>query len=108
MQRLKDLSKKVKAILEVDKEARNSDSILLLHLLRDMGKEVGIDIDTMSVPMYLLHGRDLKLPSLDSVARARRKVQEANPELRSDDDVEAMKIEMEEAYRRFAREVHCV
>lgn len=108
MQRIKDLSKKVKAILEVDKAARNSDSILLLHLLRDMGSEQGLDIDKMSLPMYLIHGRDLQLPTLESVGRARRKVVEAHPELGSDDEVAAMKMQLEESYRRFAREVHYV
>jgi hypothetical protein len=108
MKRLKDLSKMVKAILEKDKAARNSDSILLLHLLRDIGNEHGIDIDRMSVPMLLIHGRDLGLPTLESVGRARRKVVEAHPELGSDDDVEAVKMQLEEAYRDFARSVHYV
>ena len=108
MKRLKDLSKKVKAILEVDKQARNSDSILLLHLLRDLGEENGVDIDRMSVPMLLLHGRDLGLPTLESVGRARRKVVAEFPHLGSEDEVQAVKDELEEAYRRFAREASCV
>ena len=108
MKRLKDLSKMVKAILEKDQAARNSDSILLLHLLRNMGAEKGLDIDKMSVPMYLIHGRDLQLPTLESVGRARRKVVEKNPELGSDDDVESVKMQLEDAYRRFAKEVHYV
>jgi hypothetical protein len=106
MQRLKDLSKKVQAVLEKDEASRNSDNVLLLHLLREIGKEQGVDVDTMSLPMYLLHGRDMNLPTLESVGRARRKVQAAHPELRGDDDVEACREELEEAYRRFAREVH--
>lgn len=108
MRRLKDLSKKVKAILEKDKAARNSDSILLLHLLREMGTERGLDIDKMSVPMYLIYGRDLQLPTLESVGRVRRKIVEANPELAGVEDVEAVKMQLEETYRQFAKEVHYV
>lgn len=105
MQRLKELSKRVKTILEGNEAARNSDNVLYLHLLREMGKEKGIDIDKMSVPMLLIHCRDLGLPTLESVGRARRKVQAKYPHLCGDDDVEACRQLNEEEYRRFAREV---
>lgn len=105
MQRLKELSKRVKKILEASEAARNSDNVLYLHLLRDMGREKGIDIDRMSVPMLLLHCRDLGLPTLESVGRARRKVQAKYPHLCGDDDVQACRELNEETYRQFAREV---
>ncbi len=108
MKRLKELSIRVKSILEENESARNSDNVLYLHVLRSYGEEKGIDIDRMSVPMLLLHCRDMGLPSLESMGRARRKVQKAYPELRSDDDVQAAKEEQEALYREFAKEVHYV
>lgn len=108
MKRLKELSNRVKTILEENERARDSDNVLYLHVLRSYGEEKGIDIDKMSVPMLLLHCRDMGLPSLESMGRARRKVQELYPELRSSDDVQAKKEEREEAYRNFAKEVHYV
>lgn len=108
MKRLKDLSNRVKNILEQNVSARNSDNVLYLHVLRSYGEEKGMDIDKMSVPMLLLHCKDMGLPSLESMGRARRKVQELYPELRADDNVQAMREEQEEAYRAFAREVHYV
>jgi hypothetical protein len=108
MQRLRELSKRVKKILETREDARNSDNVLYLYILRGYGEGKGLDIDKMSVPMLLLHCRDLGLPTLESVGRARRKVQELYPELRANDDVQAIKEEQEEAFRAFAREVHLV
>jgi hypothetical protein len=108
MKRLKELSNRVKAILETNESARNSDNVLYLHVLRSYGEEKGLDIDKMSVPMLLLHCKDMGLPSLESMGRARRKVQELYPELKAVGDVQAMREEQEEAYRAFAREVHYV
>lgn len=108
MRRMKELSNRVKAILEVNENSRNSDNILYLHILRSYGRERGIDVDTMSVPMLLLHCKDMGLPSLESTGRARRKVQELYPDLRGDDNVQAGREMNEEAFRKYATEVHCV
>ena len=108
MKRLKELSVRVKEILEKNENARNSDNVLYLHVLRSYGAERGLDIDKMSVPMLLLHCKDMGLPSLESMGRARRKVQQLFPELRSCDEVQAIKEVREEAYKEFAREVHYV
>lgn len=108
MKRLKELSNRVKTILETNESARNSDNVLYLYVLRSYGEEKGLDIDKMSVPMLLLHCKDMGLPSLESMGRARRKVQELYPELKAVGDVQAMREEQEEAYRAFARGVHYV
>ena len=81
---------------------------MYLHVLRSYGEEKGLDIDNMSVPMLLLHCKDMGLPSLESMGRARRKVQELYPELKGDCDVQAMREVREEAYRVYAMEVHHV
>lgn len=108
MGRLREISDRVKSVLEANKESRNSDNVLYLHVLRSYGEEKGLDIDKMSVPMLFLHCRDLGLPTLESVGRARRKVQELNPHLRGDDAVQVSRELNEEVYRQYAKEVHYV
>ena len=108
MRRLRELSIRVKHILEANENTRNSDNILYLHVLRSYGEEMGLDIDKMSVPMLLLHCKDMGLPSLESMGRARRKVQSLYPELRADDDVQAMREVQEDKFKAFAKEVHHV
>ena len=106
--RLRGLTKRVKSILEANENTRNSDNILYLHILRSYGREKGLDIDKMSVPMLFLHCKDLGLPTFESTGRARRKVQELYPELSGDDDVQIARELNEEEFRRYAQEVHCV
>ena len=108
MKRLKELSNRVKRVLQEHESARNSDNVLYLYVLRSYGEEKGLDIDNMSVPMLLLHCKDMGLPTLESMGRARRKVQELNPELRANTNVQAMKELQEETYKTFAKEVHYV
>jgi hypothetical protein len=108
MKRMKELSTRVKTILEANENARNSDNILYLHILRSYGADNGLDIDKMSVPMLFLHCKDMGLPSLESVGRARRKMQELYPHLRSNENVQIIREMQEEAYRQYAKEVRYV
>lgn len=108
MKRMKELSNRVKAILEANTNARNSDNILYLHILRSYGADKGLDIDKMSVPMLFLHCKDMGLPSLESVGRARRKMQEMYPHLRGDENVQIGREMQEETYRQYAKEVSYV
>lgn len=108
MVRFKDLTKKVKAILEECEAARNDDNVLYLHLIRQEGRAKGLDIDNMYVPTLLLHWKELSLPSLESTGRIRRKVQGLHPELGAEENVEVARELLEEQYRTFAREVHYV
>lgn len=106
--RLMSTSKMVKDLLTTSPQCRDSDDILYLHIIRKVGTEKGLDIDKMSIPMLLLHCRDLGLPSYNSVERTRRKIQELYPELAGCDKVEGHRKVNEEVYRTFAREVHDV
>lgn len=103
---LRGTSKMVKDILTTTPQCRNSDEILYLHIIRKVGIEKGLDIDKMSIPMLLLHSRDLDLPSYKSVERARRKMQEFFPELRGSEKVEIHRELNEEEYRAYARETY--
>lgn len=103
---LRGASKLVKDILITNPQCRDSDEILYLHIIRKVGIDKGLDIDKMSIPMFLLHCNDLDLPSYKTVERARRKLQEFFPELRGSEKVEICRELKEEEYRAYARETH--
>ena len=104
MKRLRDVTKKVKAVLVDSEQARNNDNILYLHVLRKYGEEYGIDIDKMSIPMFFHQCNTLRLPSYKSVERARRRLQEHNPELWCDDATQRARDEQEMKYKQYAKE----
>ena len=101
--RLKKISDLVHELLINEPACRNSDNILYWRVLQVIGCEKGIDVSKMSVPTLLFHMREYGLPSIESVGRARRKIQEHNPELCADDTVEAHRMILEEEYRDYAR-----
>lgn len=105
MVKFRGTSALVKEILANHPQCRNSDEILYLHILRRVGAEKGLDIDKMSIPMFLLHCSDLDLPPYKTVARTRRKAQELYPELRGSERVTVYRELEEERYREFAHEV---
>lgn len=104
MKRLRDVSKKVKAVLAENEQARSDDNVLYLHVLRAYGNEMGLDIDGMSTSMLFLHCNDLRLPTYKSVERARRLLQASHPELKCDDKTQSARDEQEMKYEKFSRE----
>lgn len=103
--RIKDVEKRVKAILIEDPQARNSDSFLYLKVLKMIGKENGIDVESISIIKFLLDMSNSPFPPFESVRRARQKLQSAYPELRGCKAVEEARAENELEYREYVREV---
>ena len=101
--KLKKISNLVHEILINEPACRNSDNILYWRVLQVLGTEKGIDVSKMSVPTLLFHMREYGLPSIESVGRARRKIQEHNPELSAEATVEAYREVLEDEYREYAR-----
>ena len=101
--KLRKISYLVEKILIAEPACRNSDNLLYLRVLEIIGMINGIDLENLTVPMLLLHMREYGLPSIESVGRVRRKVQENNPELRADDTVEGYRTLLEEEYREYAK-----
>ena len=95
MNDLKNTTALVKALLEEDKQCRNSDSFLYLKVLSVIGKRKGINIDSMSVPYFLLNLHGTAFPPFESVRRARQKIQEHNPHLAACETVEDFRTENE-------------
>ena len=98
-------TKLVKQILEQDKRARNSDSFLYFRVLGVLGQAREIDINSMSVPTFLLNMAEYGFPCFETVRRTRQKIQQCNPELAANSNVEAQRIINEEEYRDYARQV---
>lgn len=102
---LKTTTALVKAILEQDKQSRNSDSFLYLKVLEIIGKKKGIDIHQMSIPFFLINMSGTAFPPFESVRRARQKIQEHHPELGACEAVANARLMNEDGYCEYARGV---
>ena len=91
----------VERILRSVPEARNSDNLLYAIILQEYGKRAGVRPLEMSVGEFLRHHKSYGLPTIESVGRCRRKVQEEIPELRADKAVADGRFDMETEYIRF-------
>lgn len=96
------VSELVKNVLETNKLARNSDNYLYYLVLKKVGKKNGIDIDGMSMPVFILHMREYGFPPFESVRRSRQRIQHDHPELSGTKAVREYRQIEEEQYREFA------
>ena len=93
----------VKAILEQDERARNSDSFLYFRVLGVLGLDKGIDINRVPIALFLLNMKEWGFPNFETVRRTRQKIQAEYPELAGSERVQAFRTENEEVFREFAR-----
>lgn len=100
---LKTTADIVKDMLMRYPETRNSDNVLYLKVLELIGWKNGIDINSMSIPRFLMHMKDYGFPCFESVRRTRQKIQASCPELAGNDTVEAQRVLNEEVYRDYAK-----
>lgn len=103
MRTLYKLTDIVLDLLKEQPETRNSDNVLYYNVIKRIGKETGVDIDTMSLPNFLLHMKSYGLPSIESVGRCRRKCVESYPELAGIETVETLRTVKEEEYRKYSK-----
>ena len=102
MNELKKTSKLVKAILEQDGRARNSDSFLYLKVIEHIADVKGFNLYGISVPGFLVSMKEYGFPPFESVRRTRQKIQSKFPELAACDKVLEMRRKQEEEYLAFA------
>lgn len=96
----------VKAILEVDPQTRNSDSLLYLRVLEHCAIQSGVNIEKISVPEFLSHYlQNYNFPCFETVRRTRQKIQAEFPELSCNLKVKKMRSEKEQEYRAFSKAV---
>ena len=93
----------VKEILEKDQQARNSDSLLYLRVLRRIETEQIEKLNGVTVVDFLLNYQGKVYPPFESVRRARQKLQRAYPELAACEEVQEYRAEKELEMREYAR-----
>lgn len=102
MNDLKAVSAIVKSILMENTRARNDDNVLYLMVLNHVSNRNGIDIQSMTVPVFLMKMKEYGLPGFETVRRSRQKVQADNPELEGTESTRRKRAKQEAVYREFA------
>ena len=100
MNDLKAVSAIVKNILMENTRARNDDNVLYLMVLNHVSNRNGIDIQSMTVPVFLMKMKEYGLPGFETGSR--QKVQADNPELEGTESTRRKRAKQEAVYREFA------
>lgn len=93
---LKKVTPMVKEVLIKSVKARNSDAYLYCKIIEKISKGA-------SERPFKEVIADIDLPKYDTVTRARRKIQNAHPELVGSDRVRYYRYANEEAFRKYAK-----
>jgi hypothetical protein len=96
--KIKDLESRVKAILIKDTASRASDDWLYYCVISEMG----FDMNAVTAKDFLLTYRNRKLPSIESVGRCRRKLQEENESLKPSEKVQKGREVQRERFYNYA------
>ncbi len=88
----------VQDILQNDEEARGNDHHLYYEVCKKVDKEV------LSIPLgaVLTGFNNYNVPNIESVGRARRKLQAQFPDLRPKKKIEEMRLENKIAFEEYA------
>ena len=73
---LTKISDLVLSILKYDPKSRDSDDVLYCRVLEHYGKRIGVDFNRVSTISFFKNARKYKIPSIETVGRCRRKMQE--------------------------------
>ena len=103
MNDLKTTTKLVKAILEEDKQARNSDSFLYLKVIETIADQKDINLYGISIPVFLVSMKENGFPPFESVRRTRQKIQQHHPDLAACEKVQDMRMIQETEFRQYSR-----
>lgn len=99
MSKLNTMKEMVRHQLEIYPATRSSDALLYYRICEQ------IDSNAMHEPFgfVLLNLKDFNLPTIESVGRCRRKLQEEHPEFAATEKVENFRAMEEQEYIDFAR-----
>lgn len=100
---LKKIKARVLRILQEKPQARNSDNLLYLYVIREIAEEQQINLNFISIEDFLITMPISVFPPFESVRRARQKAQAENKELSADSAVEVFREEFRKEFRKFAR-----
>jgi hypothetical protein len=102
MKDLRNTTKLVKAILEENEMARNSDSYLYLKVLEHISRREDLGLEYMTVIYFLSNISKMPVPGFETVRRTRQKVQADCPDLASNKKVAEMRMENEKEFKSYA------
>ena len=100
--KLKELEKEVRGFLITEPKTRASDDLLYAMLIEGRLQRMGKSLQRISAHDYLLHYRKYGFPTIESVGRCRRKVQEKDESLKPAEDVELHRKEMANSFVQYA------
>lgn len=96
--KLQNLEKMVRQVLKTEPETRGSDDALYISII----KKMGCDLGGISALDYFRTYRKRKLPTIESVGRCRRRIQEHNEALKPIEKVEVMRRENEKTFYNYS------
>ena len=99
-QKLNTLAIKVEEILRNESKTRDDDNVLYAYFLNSLGVSVR-ETSFWEIARRVVNG---DLPSMESVGRVRRKVQELNPELVGTAEKRKIRYKAIDDYKEFARQ----
>lgn len=91
---LRKLEKTVREIMIEDPVTRGDDDILYVRVI----KKAGIEINNITAETYIMNYRRLKLPTIESVGRCRRRVQAKDETLKPTPEIELKRRKTEQSY----------
>lgn len=103
MSELKTTTDMVKVIMAADPKTRNNDCLLYIRLVDLLGRKHQIDYIHMPMISFLEQLPTFDVPTIETVGRCRRKLQQEHPELKANAEVTAFRAEREEQFRAYAR-----
>ena len=99
-EKLNTIAVKVEDILRSKSKARDDDNVLYAYFLNSLGVSVR-KTSFWEIARRVVNG---DLPSMESVGRVRRKVQELNPELVGTAEKRKIRYKAIDDYKKFARQ----
>ena len=98
--KLNTMAVKVEEILRNESKTRDDDNVLYAYFLNSLGVSVR-KTSFWEITRRVVNG---DLPSMESVGRVRRKVQELNPELVGTAEKRKIRYKASDDYKEFARQ----
>jgi hypothetical protein len=98
MRKLKDLEKRVKKILKEKPSTRGDDDLLYNYVLA----ELKVDTSQFSVESFLLNYRKMGIPTIETVGRCRRKIQEKDESLKPTPEIVLNRKRLENSFYEYA------
>ena len=100
MNNLRNMTELVRIVLEQQPETRSSDNLLYIEVLRRCTNQ---HVLNMPVWMFYTNLTEWHLPSIETVGRCRRKVQQENPHLKATAEVQDWRNDKEAEFVQFAK-----